>query len=408
MSNTYFHIDQSLFDITLKYPATIPVFVSQGFNQLKDEKKRKDFGKTISLRNALFFRKLNVETFSNLLIEAIENSDQIDGALKESAKDMVKIEGLLPCPVRLPLTEALEKFISDKSGGNIKFELKAASMGLDWLKEILVKENDPGRLSDIFISAGFDLFFDEKLMGKFKKKGIFNDLSGLKQLNSDFSNGYIDLKDPKDHYSIIGVVPAVFMVNTTELKGRKIPESWEDILDPVYANSVSLPIGDFDLFNAILINIKNRYGSDGVISLGKSLLESMHPSQMVKSQNKKDNRPAVTIMPYFFTKMAKEGGPMKAVWPKDGAIISPIFMLSKDERSELLRPVAEFFASVEVGEILSHKGLFPSTNPDVDNKISKNNKFMWIGWDHIYSNDIAREIDECEKLFMGSLAKEAN
>ncbi|MCQ6963943.1 hypothetical protein PV02_12865, partial [Methanolobus chelungpuianus] len=60
-----------------------------------------------------------------------------------------------------------------------------------------------------------------------------------------------------------------------------------------------------------------RYGEDGVKRLGKSLLKSMHPSEMVKSHMKKMERPVVTIMPYFFTKMTKEGGPMVAVWPSD-------------------------------------------------------------------------------------------
>lgn len=409
MKNIYFNSDQSLFEITSKYPETLPVFVSQGFTQLQEEDKRRSFGKSISLKNALFFRKINIETFSRMLIEAIELSENnpVAGAKMES-EESIRVEGLLPCPVRIPLTEALEKFINGNGNSQktmISYELKAASMGLDWLKEILLKEYDPANLSDIFISAGFDLFFDEKLMGKFKKQGVFCDLTGFEKLNSDFDNDKIDLKDPKSHYSMIGVVPAVFLINTMELKGRNIPGSWEDVLDPAFKNSISLPIGDFDLFNAILLNINKNYGTEGVRSLGKNLLESLHPSQMVKSEKKKENRPAVTIMPYFFTKMAKGGGPMKPVWPKDGAIISPIFMLSKNDKKEKIKPVVDFFSSVKVGEILSHNGLFPSTNPEVDNRLPAGSKFMWMGWDYIYNFDIAGQIKKCERIFDSSLER---
>jgi len=403
MKNRYFTPDQSLYDITSKYPETIPIFVSKGFSQLKDEEKRESFGKSISLKNALFFRKINIETFSTLLTETIELSGS------ESLKKRnggIKIEGLLPCPVRIPLTESLEKFINSDSTlkkDEINYELKAASMGLDWLKDILVKEEDPNKLSDLFISAGFDLFFDEKLMGKFKKRGVFKDLIKYNKLNRDFDNEKIDLKDPKSHYSMIAVVPAVFLVNTSELNGRKIPESWEDVLDPTFENSVSLPIGDFDLFNAILLNIDKIYGEDGVKALGRNLLEGLHPSQMVKSEKQKSNRPAVTIMPYFFTKMAKGGGPMKPVWPKDGAIISPIFMLSKNSEKERIKPLVDFFSSVEVGEILSHNGLFPSTNPEVDNRLPEGSDFMWMGWDYIYDIDISEKIKKCEEIFDSSL-----
>jgi len=124
---------------------------------------------------------------------------------------------------------------------------------------------------------------------------------------------------------------------------------------------------------------------------------------MVKSDRKKQDRPIVTIMPYFFTKMAKEGGSMKAVWPADGAIISPIFMLSKKEKQEKLQPVIDFFAGEDVGKVLSHSGLFPSINPEIDNNIPEENKFMWLGWDYIYNNDISSLITHCENVFESAL-----
>ena len=409
----YYNLNDTLYDITEKYPETIPVFVSKGFPQIGEEDKREKFGKSVTLKNALFFKKINFETFSELLVDAIEQKR--DGSLLDpeskidkSRADTLKIEGLLPCPVRIPLTESLEGFIEEYKKDHdyeIQYQLKAASMGLDWLKDILVKEEDEKNLSDLFISAGFDLFFDEKLMGKFKEKGVFKDLTGFNKLNSMFDNDEIDLKDPKGHYSMISVVPAVFLVNRNELNGREMPRSWEDILKPEFENSVSLPIGDFDLFNAILLNIYKKYGEDAVSKLGKSLLESLHPAEMVKSEKKKTNRPAVTIMPYFFTKMTKGDGPMVAVWPEDGSIISPIFMLSKIEKQKKLKPLVDFFASVEVGEILSHRGLFPSTNPEIDNRIPEENKFMWIGWDYIYSNDIAALLSKCENIFNNSIGE---
>ena len=413
MSKDYFAAEDTLFTITEEYPETIPIFVSKGFSQMGEESKREKFGKSVPLKNALFFKKINLETFSELLIDAIEQKKEgslldPESAIDKSKADTLKIEGLLPCPVRIPLTESLEGFIGKYKQENnyeIQYELKAASMGLDWLKDILVKEEDEKNLSDLFISAGFDLFFDEKLMGKFKKRGVFKDFTEFNKLNSLFDNDEIDLKDPKGHYSMISVVPAVFLVNKNELNGRKMPVSWEDILQPEFEKSVSLPIGDFDLFNAILLNIYKKYGEDAVAQLGRSLLEDLHPSQMVKSDKKKTNRPAITIMPYFFTKMTKGDGPMVAVWPEDGSIISPIFMLSKTEKQEKLKPLVDFFASVEVGEILSHRGLFPSTNPDIDNRIPEGNKFMWIGWDYIYSNDIAALLSKCENIFNNSVGE---
>ncbi len=386
-----------LYDIILKYPETKEYFILNGLRQVEDEKLLSTFGKSLSLSVLIKSKKLNKSIFLEEINNLI-NKDQVDSSLIENEikkNPEIKLTGILPCPVRIPLLESLEKWLDNTNRKDIvDYELKAASMGVDWLKESMNEEN----LSDVFLSAGFDLFFDDKYMNQFKKKKIFKDLIKLRKYNQDFDNDYISLRDPDGDYSIISVVPAVFLINDDVLKNKKIPTSWKELISGEYDNSVSLPIGDFDLFNAILLNIYKNFGLDGVKRLGKTLLKSMHPSQMVKSHTH-NIQPAITIMPYFFTKMAKFGGPMNAIWPSDGAIISPIFMLTKAEKEEKLSEIANFFGSKEVGEILSHTGLFPSTNPFVDNNIPKENKYMWIGWDYIKKNDIGLILQTCLREF---------
>ncbi len=405
MDNQYFTRKDTLFDITEKYNEAIEVFASFGIDNLKDESMRKQFGKSITLESALQLKQINYEVFEEKLIEAIEGNTYFQ-EMKNGTSQEIKIAGILPCPVRVPLTDAFEKWLlENKFDFKLSYELKAASMGIDWLVDTL-KNKTEKELPDLFISAGFDMFFDKKLFGKYKAENLFEDITAFENYNNDFHNENIELKDPLKQYSIIGVVPAVFLVNVDELKGREIPTSWEDILKEEFEGSVSLPVGDFDLFNAILLNIYKCYKEEGVKKLGKSLQRSMHPSEMVKSHIKKQDKPAITIMPYFFTKLVKEGGPMKAVWPKDGAIISPIFMLSKKEKKNELKPIVDFFASKEVGEVLSHNGRFPSINPLVDNQIPPENKYMWLGWEYLKNQDISILIKKCENLFNQNIKEE--
>ncbi len=363
-------------------------------------------GKTISVEMACKSKRINTELFEKKLVETIEqNRISEDKALVDRQENKgadVKIEGILPCPVKLPLYEGFEKWLKEKSFPfTLDYELKVASGGVDWIKDKIEKVEDESELSDIFLSAGFDLFFDKHLMGKYKEKGVFKDFTPAK-INSDFDNDDIDLKDPDGQYGIIGVVPAVFLVNREEIGDREYPKTWEDLFKPEFEGEVSLPVGDFDLFNAILLNIYKSYGEDGLRKLGKSFMRNMHPSEMVKSYRKKD-KPTITIMPYFFTKMVTGKGPMVPIWPEDGAIISPIFLLSKAEKEDKVKPFVEFFSSKEVGEILSNNGKFPSTNPDVDNELSEEQKFMWLGWDYINNHDIGTLITKCEKIFNESI-----
>lgn len=400
MENKYFNSKDSLYDITEKYQQAIELLEQYGFENIKDKALRQTVGKNVSLEMALKMKNIDAEVFLPQLIEKIElEGDNAD----------VKIKGVLPCPVRIPLLEGFENWLKENQtslGIHIEYELKAASMGVDWIKEAILHKDSPDIIADIFISAGFDLFFDKKLIGKYKEQGVFEDITGFEHYNKDFDNDEIKLKDPDNQYSMLAVVPAVFLVNKDELGNRKMPESWQDLMSAEFEQTVSLPIGDFDLFNAILLNIYKRFGADGIERLSKSLLKSMHPAQMVKSHMDKNKKPIVTVMPYFFTKMMKEDGPMVPVWPKDGAIISPIFMLSKKAKKEQLKPIIDFLSSQQVGEILAHNGRFPSVNPKVDNRIPAGNKYMWLGWDYIKNNDIAQLILMCEQLFKNSV-KEA-
>jgi ABC-type Fe3+ transport system substrate-binding protein len=388
----FIDIKDTLFNVTEKNKEALELLISLGFDNLKDDNLRKIIGSSISLENALRSKKINVDTFLLQLKEKIQLNEQ--NRFQNKHRETVRISGVLPCPVKVPMMETFEKWLNQqKFDYNLEYELKAASMGIDWIKEDL---KESAEVPDLFISAGFDLFFDKNLLGKYKSENLFEDITGIEKYNEDFEE--YNLKDPMGQYSMIGVVPAVFLINKDELKGRKIPESWEELMEGDFENNVSLPISDFDLFNALLLNIYKRNGEEGIKKLARIFQKNMHPSEMVKSHMKRE-RPAITIMPYFFTWMVREGSPMELVWPKDGAIVSPIFMLSRKDTKEKTKPIVDVFASKEIGEILAHKGKMPSVHPEVDNMISKDKKYMWLGWDFIKENDISSLIKKCENIF---------
>ncbi len=388
-------LKDTLFAITEKHPETIDLFVSRGFDGMDDYAQRSGYGRVITLEMALDMKKIHKELFLELLEEAVDRKS----SLRRNG-DALTVTGLLPCPVRIPLQESFDRFVSgyqERSSLTIDAELKAASSGTGWVEDHLAGAESIDDLPDCFISAGFDLFFDRALIGRFRDEHQFADLVSWKTENPAFAGR--NLVDPEGAYSVISAVPAIFLVNVNELGDRPVPGSWEELLNGDYDHSVSLPVGDFDLFNAILLTLRERYGDEALVKLGRVMLQGMHPSQMVKSERMKSNRPAVTIMPWFFTKTVREGGAMKTVWPSDGAVLSPIFMLTKKNKTEQLQPVADFFSSREVGEILAHQGLFPSLHPEVENTLPDPSPFMWLGWDYIRSHDLSAEIKSCEEIF---------
>lgn len=376
------------------HESLIDVYENHGFKGLDNKYILKQVGQK-TVEELLQSRNKNVDVFIDLLNEAIENQN-VDVTLMENEhKGSIEVVGLLPCPVRIPL---LDSFVQIENINDVNHNLKAASEGLDWLKESVEKASDERDLADVYVSAGFDLFFEDDLMRKYKDMNVFKDAYKDRLYNSDFENDLISLRDPNHDYSMIGIVPAVFLVNTQILGDRPMPTSWSDLLDPIYEGGVSLPVSDFDLFNAIMLHLYKEFGLEAITRLRKQLISSMHPSQMVKSDRGRRVKPAISVMPYFFTKMALPGSVMQAVWPSDGAIVSPIFMLTKQSKEKELKPITDFFLSKEVGEILSHKGMFPSTHADVDNHLD-GKPFKWVGWDYINNNNIGEILELCQTEF---------
>lgn len=399
--------DMTIKEVLQHWPETLDVFVANGFESFRDEKKRNAIAPYLKLERAAQMKNYDLDNFMALLRDQIAlSSHQADITMKKTdhANGDIRIAGLLPCPVRLPLLENfdafIEKFTTD-TGQRVSYKLEAASVGADWIAANIRGIEDADKLPDIFISAGFETFFDHKTIGRFKDQGVFEDICGA-AVNADFAD--LDIRDPKGDYSIVAAVAAVFMINHDVRGDLPIPRRWSDLLEPEFAQQVALPVGDFDLFNALLLAIHKEHGEEGVKKLGRCMLKSMHPSQMVKNAKRvSEAKPYVTIMPYFFTKMARMVEGLEIIWPEDGAVVSPIFMLTKRSTLNKTRPIAEFLSGRGVGEILSHKGLFPSLHPEVDNRLDFEHPWKWIGWDYIYQHDIGTLIHDTNKIFEDAL-----
>ncbi|MCB1183230.1 ABC transporter substrate-binding protein [bacterium] len=401
--------EMTLYDITESFPATIDVFVANGFAHVGDPQKRAQQGRLVTLAQAVQMKGKDLDAFTRLLEAAaapaaedvtLTGATADEDAIFPSTGD-IRVAGLLPCPVRIPLLESFAKVQADveaESGLTVGVKLAAASVGADVLEKGLRSLNDEDDLPDIFLSAGFEAFFDRRNMARFKDAGVFIDCSW--DTHNPLVAGY-GLKDPDGHYALLGVVPAVFLVDRTQLgEGEEVPRTWAEILGERFRGKISMPVGDFDLFNGILLTLWKEFGDEGVAAVGRNLLAGMHPSQAAgRFAPKGGAGPMVSVIPYFFSKMAQFNPNAEIVWPRDGAIVSPIFMLLKRSAPPAARRLAEFFASREVGEIMAHRGLFPSCHPEVENKVPAEAPLMWLGWDFIREHDLGELIPRVNAVF---------
>lgn len=391
--NSYFSMSETLYDITERYPALISYLSGLGFAQLQQEALRKRLGKTITLETALKSRGLD-----SALVEAQMTALLAD----ETKKHPVRMEALLPCPIRVPIAEALKTWANEHQI-DVDFNLQAASMGVARMKEHIDAAADADALPDLYLSAGYGLFFDPKAFERFPEDlFVRNDLS--LPLAPRFDSEACSLRDPSGRFHIIGIVPAVFAVNLSVLEGRAVPERWSDLMKPEYENSAAIPVQDADLFDAIMLSIWARYGEDGLRALGRSSRKSMHPAQMVKAASGKNTAPLVSIVPYFFAQMMEGKPDMRIVWPKDGAILNPIFVMAKNQKaiSEQADALLSYLCSDAFGALLSTNGRFPSTLANVDSHLSAAQDFLWPDFSVLNRKDLPELLKHAADVFLSA------
>ncbi|MFW5695970.1 MAG: ABC transporter substrate-binding protein [Alkalispirochaeta sp.] len=423
------NIDESttLYDLTEAYPRAISILVAAGFRRMDDPALRRQFGSSITIEAAALARGYDPAEFLTDLRAKLSSPQETRergpaGREPGAAGTPVRIMGLVPCPIRVPMTQVMESasqsFTAD-TGIDVEFDLQAAYTGTEWMEENLGAHPTAQDLPEVFLSAGFRLFFTDDRFRRLRREGAFRDRTGWDQMNG-FARAN-DLQDPERRFSVVGVVPAVFMVNRTLLGDRKVPQSWAEVLTPEYENSLALPVGDFDLFDALLLGVHRSFGMAGVEQLARNMFQQMHPAQMVAGAggaagasdagsssgaggpSGPGRQPLITIMPYFFTRTITESSPLIPVWPEDGALAAPILLVTRSDRPEI-QPLIDTIAGESMSRVLSKLGLFPSTHPDNDDFSPEEHPLQWPGWDQLLSDDLPVTLQRTTETFEGIVA----
>lgn len=419
----------TVYEITEQHPATIEVFAESGFPKLRDPELRRAQGRALTVEAAAKLKKLDLEALLGKLraaasAEAAGQGDVTLGAdagaeLRLLPEGDLRVSGLLPCPVRLPILEALQREkdrLEREHHLRVGCSLAAAAVGGDALNAAITAAESEADLPEIFISAGFESFFDRRTLRRFKDQGVFVDVAPPGQnrvfgepggaqrvyLAGGGRQGHPEqeLRDPDHHFTMLGLVPAVFLVNKNLLGSDPAPRTWEDVLHPRFKDRLALPVGDFDLFNGLLLTLAARYGDSAVEALAQNMLASRHPAETVgRFSSRQAAQPAVSIIPYFFSKMTMKSQVLYVTWPEDGAVTSPIFMLVKKSAMPLSGELARVFLSKQVGELIAQRGLMPVLNPEVENKVPDGARFIWLGWERVRELDLGQEIPRLEALF---------
>ncbi len=392
----------SIYQILSEYPFLLKIFKQHGMEKFERKDVLEKLGPFLKLRTALSMVSVNKDSFIELLNQAILDSEtKGDFTLADSPERQTELTllALLPCGMKMPFNRALDAFSADysKQTGNVLHSLVEGNVNHEisyyaYMDSVTSIEELP----DIIISSDINSFYHKPFQENFLSKEYFVNLA-VSPMNSDFES--IGFADPRDQFTMISGNLLVLVTIDELMEGNARPESWGDILKDEFRNKVVMRGQNGFFCNGVLLPFYQMYDIEGMKKLASSIYAGLHPSEMVKMiDSKKDDVAPMYIMPHFFAMKIKDKNRVTITIPSEGAIVSPVQMLVKKSATERVKEITDFLCGKKFGEI-SAKAFFPTTNPEIKNKLEDVDSLYWVGWDFLLDNDIGALKKEIAEVF---------
>ncbi len=288
-----------------------------------------------------------------------------------------------PCPVKLAVKERVEAIQAEyaRGGALVSVHIPMGCTSVDPY-DPLYHATDVDQLPGIIASIGFGDFFRKEFVERFVHADVFGAV-----LPETVSPMHLEagILDPAGRYVVYGLTPYIFLVDTERLGDLPVPETWGDLLNPVYAGQINMCGDGDDMADAVLMGLYKEYGMDGIERFAANCHGLMHSSRMGKSGGA-PNVGGIYIIPYFFAESSRQPGHMRVIWPKDGTAASPLYFLAKQSEHARLAQLLHFFTH-GFGAIESARWFLPLGGPLPEN-LPAGAAIRWVGWDFIAKHDI--------------------
>lgn len=390
--------DMTLADVIGTYQDTREIFITNG---LKEENMTDAFLSAATVQTFMTLRGLNPEIFLKLINDAALACAEVKQLYTDELPPVpAEYLGYIVCPMKQLYKEELEKALADsykKTGEKITAFVPMGCGGTDQY-ENLWKEDSIDALPDVIASMGFGDYFRGEFRKKFLDTGMFASVQAQPVPEPFASAG---IADPKGIYTIYATSVYIMLIDHKKLGNLPVPETWMDLTKPIYKNMIIAGGHDDEINEVLLMHLYQEGGDQALKDLAPNVQTLWHASQMAKAAGSSmKTGAAIYILPWFFASTCPNMDHASIVFPKDGGLLSPMYMLVKKDKKGKMKAVTDFMTGKVMGD-LAAATLFPSLHPQADNKFPAGTKLKWLGWDFVHKTDMKEYADMLNKKFMG-------
>jgi len=318
----------------------------------------------------------------------------------DGAREELDFIGHVYCPIKEKFKNAYDVFESEY---NSAYEIKLrgvvpmGSCGVDIYDNLSTIETE-NKFPLALTENGYGEFITDGFLENSRKQAWFSAPALPDKINPLFRG--LSLADPKKLFTIYGAMPYILLVNHNKLGGRKVPRKIADLASPEYENAVGVGYAPEDITELLLMEIHSEFGDSGIRQLARNISLAGNAQQLIQSAITKEDGCAVYLMSWFFANAAPKHDYIELIWPEDGALFCPLYILARKNPSPQKDAVLEFLFGKDLGQAMAD-GRFAHINAEVDHKVPEYAKFRWVGWDYIYEKDFTKRIRDIEKIYYG-------
>lgn len=315
----------------------------------------------------------------------------------EVARPLPDADLSLPCPVRTPLEQALDEW-AEKPADLVLSVEGHANRG-EKEEKSLSSALSPDELSPLLLTPGVGWLFGAASRGRLMDSSAYADLSGWGHERGDLAA----LRDPLGNVTVVACNLTVLVVDDTlaTAQGRKDLSGWEDLLDPSWEKGLAFRGNGQTFCETTLLHLQERFGEGAMPLFRRAVGGHGHPAKMVKDlrEAKAGLLPAATL-PLFFARLLPKRPGLRIVWPKEGAIASPVTLFVRKDAPERVKRLGEWLCGPTAAEVFSRVGL-PSAHPDQAWTVPEGRDLLWLGWETIRGQDLSKPLERLQALFAG-------